>query len=107
MPNARLSTSNKLSSLLLASSSTILAAQTSATGTTWVNFGTASCDVLRICNNTATMIEYRRDGAGLGMHIPAGQTVDVLAITNANQISFRRHDTSNTQVSFSAEAYVV
>lgn len=107
MANSRLATSNKLSSLPLATSSTILAAQTSATGTTWVVFGTAPCDVLRICNNTATMIEYRRDGAGAGMHIPTGQTVDVYAITNANQISFRRHDTSNTQVNFSAEAYVI
>lgn len=107
MANSRLATSNKLSSLPFASSSTILSVQSSATGSTWVTLTTAACDVLRLTNATGTLLEYRRGGAGNGMHLPNNATVDVYAVSNANEISFRRNDVSNTQVTITAEAYVV
>ena len=107
MANSRLATSDKLSSLPLASSSTILSVSSSATGSTWVTLTTAACDVLRLTNATGTLLEYRRGGAGNGMHLVNGATVDVYAVSNANEISFRRNDLSNTQVVLTAEAYVI
>lgn len=107
MPNTRLATSNKLSSLPLATSSAILSVQSSASGATWVTMTAAVCDVLRICNATGTLLEYRRGGAGAGMHVPANTTLDIYAVSNANEISFRRNDLSNTQVTLTAEAYVI
>jgi hypothetical protein len=104
MSNSRLQTSMKYASIGLASSSTILSVSTSATGSNWVTWTTTPCDVLRVCNATGTLIEYRRGGAGSGMHLPSGSTIDILAISNADEISFRRNDVSNTTVTLTAEA---
>jgi hypothetical protein len=78
--------------------------QSAATGTNWTTLTTAVCDFLRVCNATGTLIEYRRGGAGSGMHLPNGTTIDILAISNADEISFRRNDVSNTTVTLTAEA---
>ena len=90
-----------------ASSVVIMAAQTNGSGASWTAFGNQACTALDIVNNTAVAIEYRRDGAGNGMPIPAGGSRMVIGITNANQISVRRVDQSNTPVSVQAEAFSV
>lgn len=107
MANSRISTSSRINNAGLASSSTILSVQSAATGTNWTTLTATPCDFLRLSNATGTLLEYRRGGAGNGMHLPNGAVIDVLAVSNANEISFRRNDTSNTQVFLTAEAYVV
>lgn len=95
-----------LSSVPNASSGTILGLTTSATGTTYTAFGSQACTGLDVVNNTGTTIEYRRGGAGTAMQIPTGTARIVIGITNANQVDVRRTDTSNTQVTLQAEAFV-
>lgn len=90
-----------------AASGTITSAQTAAIGSNWGTFNSAVCDQLDIVNNTGTTIEYRRGGAGSTMQIRDGSSRLVIGITNANQIDVRRVDQSNTQVTVSAEAFVV
>jgi hypothetical protein len=81
----------------------ILSAQTAAVGTNWTTFTTTACAMLDIANVSGADIEYRRDAAGNAMRIADGGSRLVLGITNADQISFRRVDTSNTQVTVTAE----
>jgi hypothetical protein len=84
---------------------TIQTATTSATGTNFVQLGNQACESVDICNNTGTTIEYRRNGLGSAMQIPDGATRLIVAITNTNEISIRRTDTSNTQVTVTCEAF--
>jgi hypothetical protein len=93
------------SSVPTAGASTILALTTAATGTNFTAFSDAACIALDIVNNTGVTIEYRRGGAGVAMQIPPDAARMVIGITNANQISVRRTDTSNTQVTIQAEAF--
>lgn len=92
------------SSPSVASSAVILSLTTSATGASFVTFSSQTCDALDLVNASTATIEYRRNGAGAAMPIPAGSSRLILGITNANQIGIRRLDTSNTQVSIAAEA---
>lgn len=95
-----------LSSVPNALSGTILGLTTNATGTTYTAFASQACTALDIVNNTGTTIEYRRNAAGTAMQIPTGTARMVIGITNANQVDVRRTDTSNTQVTLQAEAFV-
>lgn len=83
---------------------TILSAQTAATGTNWTAFASQACTVLDLQNFTGTAIEYRRGGAGTAFRIPDGGQRRIVGIANADEISVRRVDTSNTQVTVAAEA---
>lgn len=87
-----------------ASSATIMTVQTASTGTNWTAFSSQSCSTLSVANNSGVDIEYRRDGAGSAMPIFDGYAYAIVGISNANQISVRRVDTSNTQVTLAAEA---
>ncbi len=93
-----------VSSVPTAGSGTILSLTTNATGATFNAFSSQACVALDIVNNTNTTIEYRRNGVGTAMQIPAGAARMVIGITDASQISVRRTDTSNTQVTVQAEA---
>ena len=92
------------SSVPLASSVTIVSAQTQATGTNYTTFSSQACDALDLVNNTGTTIEYRRGGTGSTIPIPNGSARLILGISNADEISIRRLDVSNTQVTITAEA---
>lgn len=94
-------------SLPRVTSGTILSLTTNTTGTTYTAFSSQSCTALDIVNNTGVTIEYRRNGTGTAMQIPDKSARLVLGITNANQIDIRRTDTSNTQVTLQAEAFVL
>lgn len=94
-------------SLPTVTSGTILSLTTNATGTTYTAFPSQVCTALDIVNTTGTTIEYRRNSAGSAMQIPDKSARLVLGITNANQIDIRRTDTSNTQVTLQAEAFVL
>lgn len=92
------------SSASVITTGTILSLQTSATGTTFVNFPSQTCKQLDIVNTSGADIEYRRGGTGNTITVPNNSGRTILGITNASDISIRRLDTSNTQVTVKAEA---
>jgi hypothetical protein len=79
-----------------------LSLTTNATGTNWTAFGSQACKQLTLSNQTGTTLEVRQGGAGVGFQIPDGAFYTFFGITNANQLSVRRVDTSNTQVTVTA-----
>jgi hypothetical protein len=88
-------------------SATIMSLTTAATGTNYTAFSSQTCQALDIVNTSSVAIEYRRGGAGNTMTILSGSSRLVVGITNADQISVRRVDTSNTQITIPAEAIVI
>ena len=86
---------------------TITNLTTAAVGTTWTAFGSLACELLTVINDTGTDLEFRRNSAGLTMVILTGQTYQISGITNANQLSFKRKDSRNTQVVIRAEAFKI
>ena len=79
-----------------------LSVTTAATGTNWTAFASQALKQLTVSNQTGTNIEFRQDGTGVGLIIPAGAIFTFFGITNANQIEARRTDTSNSQVTITA-----
>jgi hypothetical protein len=94
----------RISTIPMASTVTVLTLTTAATGSNWTSFSSQECDAIDIVNNTGTTLEYRRSGAGYTIPIPTGSARLVIGIDNASDISVRRSDTSNTQVTVTAEA---
>jgi hypothetical protein len=92
------------SSIPLASSAIIVSIQTSTTGSNWVSFSSQACNALDIVNVSGFTIEYRRGGTGDSIPIPTGSARLVVGITNASDISLRRVDLSNTQITITSEA---
>lgn len=92
------------SSVPTASTVTILALSTAATGSSYTAFATQACSALDIVNNTGVTVEYRRGASGVAMQIPTGSARMVIGITNADQIQVRRTDSSNTPATLQAEA---
>jgi hypothetical protein len=90
-----------------ATSATILSLQTSVTGANFVTFSAQACDSLDLINTTGTAIEYRRGGAGNTVVVPTNASRLIVGLANANEISLRRVDNSNTTVTLKAEAIVV
>jgi len=88
-----------------ASSVSIAKVDTSATGANFVAFADISCGALEIVNATGTTVEYRRGGTGEAMPILNATSRKIVGITNADQISVRRLDQSNTPVAVVAEAF--
>lgn len=76
--------------------------QTAAVGTNWTAFAANVAKQLTLVNNSGTTISFRQDGAGVALDIPTGSSFTILGLDNANQISVRRTDTSNTQVTVGA-----
>ncbi len=89
------------------SSASIVSAQTASTGTNYTAFSSQACWGLDIVNNSGVAIEYRRGATGSTIPIPSGTSRLITGIYNANQIDIRRVDTSNTQVTITAEALTV
>jgi hypothetical protein len=74
-------------------------------GTTFTAPASNACTRLVVDNTTGTDLEYQRGGAGATQVIKAGTVGRVIeGLTNADQVAFRRVDTSNTTVTFSVEA---
>lgn len=86
---------------------TIATKQTSAVGATWVTLTAKPCDAVEIVNTTGTptAIEYSRDGGTTAITIPANMARYIGGISDASQISIRRVDLSNTQVTVAYETY--
>lgn len=89
---------------VMAQGATILELETNSTGTTYVAFADTPCNALDVVNASGTALEYLRNGTGNAMQLPDQSARLIVGITNANQISVRRVDVSNTQVTITAEA---
>lgn len=85
---------------------TLMELTTNATGTTYTAFGSQACKQLTVFNArpSAVDLQVRRGSSGATLCLPAGAFWVFVGLTNANQIEVRRWDTSNTQVTVSAEA---
>ena len=79
-----------------------LSVTTAAVGTNWTAFSSVACTRVHILNTSTTTIEVRQDGAGVGLVIPINAGFTFSGIYDANQLSVRRVDTSNTQVTITA-----
>lgn len=89
-------------------SATVVSLQTNAAGATFNAFASQGCTALDLVNTApgAVDLEVRRGGAGSTIIVPAGSSRLFVGITNASDLQVRRQDTSNTQVTFTAEALV-
>jgi hypothetical protein len=83
---------------------TILTLTTAATGTNWTALSSQACTSVLILNDTGTKLSARIGGAGNAMPIPDGSGLKLSVAANANEVSIRRADTSNTQVTVAAAA---
>lgn len=86
----------------ISTKSGFLSLTTSTTGTNYVTFANTDLNKLIISNQSGTTIEVRQGGAGATFLIPTANIVNLSGLINANQISIRRSDTSNTQITVSA-----
>jgi hypothetical protein len=89
---------NKSQVMPVSSNSAYGSAQTSATGTNWVTLSGATAGSATFVNNTGTTINVSKDGGTTFMPIPTGASFCVDFIQNTNQVSIKRADNSNTQV---------
>jgi hypothetical protein len=76
--------------------------EVSTSGGTYASLPSASCRQVLVVNDTGTTILVRQGGSGVGLPIRDGQSVSLLGITNANQISVRRKDSAATAVTVQA-----
>lgn len=76
--------------------------QTAVSGTGYTAFGAQACKQLTILNGTGVDIGVTVGGAGVEVPVLAGTYYTFFGITNANQLSVRRVDTSTTQVTVPA-----
>ena len=85
---------------------TIVALTTSATGATFVAFGSQACEQLDLVNTApaAVDLEIRRGGSGNTIIVPAGSSRMFVGLSNASDLQVRRFDQSNTQITFTGEA---
>ena len=73
-------------------------AQTSATGTNWVQFAShAGSKQVMIFNQTGTSISYRF-GTGVDIPIPDNSVIVLGVKANSNELQIKRTDESNSQV---------
>lgn len=79
-----------------------ISATTAVSGTGYVAFAAQACKQLTILNGTGVDIGVAVGGAGVEVPILAGTYYTFFGITNVNQLSVRRVDTSTTQVTVAA-----
>jgi hypothetical protein len=89
---------NKSQVMPVASNSAYSSVQTSAIGSNYVTLAEAIAGSATFINNTGTTINVSKDGGTTFMQIPTGASFCVDFIQNTNQVSVKRADNSNTQV---------
>jgi hypothetical protein len=89
---------NKSQVMPVASNSAYSSVQTSATGSNYVTLAAAIAGSATFINNTGTTINVSKNGGTTFMQIPTGASFCVDFIQNTNQVSVKRADNSNTQV---------
>jgi len=77
---------------------------TATVGTNYTAFDPQACNWVSLVNGTGVDLEVRYVGSLPTLIIPAGAGYRFGAVTNANQLEFRRQDQSNTQVTVRAQA---
>lgn len=75
-----------------------LAVQTSASGATYVTLAHNVCNQVTVSNQTGVSIAVRQDGTGDIFVVPTGAFYTFFGISSTNEISFKRLDDSNSQV---------
>jgi len=89
---------NKAAVMPVSSSSGYGSVQTSATGSSFVALSQQVAGSVTIINSTGTTLDISKDGGTTKMQLPTGASFCVNFITDANQVSVKRSDSSNTQV---------
>jgi hypothetical protein len=89
---------NKSAVMPVSSASGYGSVQTSATGANFVALSQQVAGSVTIINNTGTTLEVSKDGGTTKIQLPTAASFCVNFITDANQVSVRRADTSNSQV---------
>jgi hypothetical protein len=89
---------NKSAVMPVSSASGYGSVQTANPGTTFVALSQQVAGSVTIINNTGTTLEISKDGGATKIQLPTAASFCVNFITDANQVSVRRADTSNTQV---------
>jgi hypothetical protein len=89
---------NKSAVMPVSSASGYGSVQTSATGANFVALSQQVAGSVTIINNTGTTLEISKDGGTTKIQLPTAASFCVNFITDANQVSVRRADTSNSQV---------
>lgn len=79
-----------------------LSITTAVVGTDWTAFASTPCMRVHVLNTSSTAVEVRQNGAGVGLVIPINAGFTFSGISDADQLSVRRVDTSNTQVTITA-----
>lgn len=79
-----------------------LSINTAATGTNYTAYANTPCFQLTISNDTGTPLDILQGGAGEPFKMLSATYITLYGLTNADQISVRRTDTSGTQVDVSA-----
>jgi hypothetical protein len=72
--------------------------QTSATGATYVALTSQAAKRVTLFNNSGTALEVRQGGSGVAVPVASAATFTFEGLANANELSVRRVDVSNTQV---------
>lgn len=76
--------------------------QTAAVGTNYTAFGAQVCCQLTIANDTGTKLEVTVGGTGVALPLVDGTIYTFYGLSNTAELSVRRADTSNTQVTVKA-----
>lgn len=96
------SDSNQLPVIPSMASGGNISVTTASTGTNYTAFASQACKQLTVSNQSGTVVEVRQGGAGVALQIPTGAFYTFFGLTNTNQLSLRRTDTSNTQITLTA-----
>lgn len=72
--------------------------QTSNVGSNYVQLDALSCYKITFINNSNRVIEVIKNSLGVSALVLSGQYVTIEGITNANQLSIRRQDQNNQQL---------
>jgi len=89
---------NKSAVMPVSSASGYGSVQTANPGTGYTPLSQQVAGSVTIINNTGTTLEISKDGGTTKIQLPTAASFCVNFITDANQVSVRRADTSNTQV---------
>lgn len=75
---------------------------TSGTGSDWVAFAAKELAQMTLINDTGTTIEWRQDESTVTIPLADGEVFTIFGIDDANRISVRRADLSNSIVNVKA-----
>jgi hypothetical protein len=73
--------------------------QTAATGANYTQLAAQRCSQVSIVNNSGAAVGVRQDGAGAEVPVFDQSYFTFYGLSDASQLSLRRVDQSNTQVS--------